>query len=271
MNTVLSSVFMRSRKQNRRTAPRYVSRKLRVRCPNFGIGLLIRNFLSGVMGKSLIARKKKGSFEMKINVTIKRSDEWVKQQRIETGENVQHEIQCEIDTAELTPENRKRILEYLRSYQDVKKLFYDSTFSPNQSAWGYGSYSFCCDSVKPSPEDINKAIETAFNHLDERRKERLKQEEQREKERLEKLSKEEAEKQKREEAKLILAKEIAQLAEYKERVDILSEFIAEIPLDSLRGTLKKIVSSETEIENLKKKIENASSQWVFDNRNEEDE
>ena len=78
-------------------------------------------------------------------------------------------------------------------------------------------------------------------------------------------------KKKVEEAKLILAKEMEQLEDYKKRLEILGDFLAEVPLDSLRGTLKKIASSDEKIAELRKNVEDASPNWIFSHRDDEED
>jgi len=91
----------------------------------------------------------------------------------------------------------------------------------------------------------------------------------------EKMAREKAEKVAKDEAvaaaKLLLADDLKQRDKLKQAVSELSEFLANIPMDALQGTLKRMTEGAhgVSIDERKKTIEDASDQWIFSNRDDE--
>lgn len=208
---------------------------------------------------------------MKINVTIQRSDKWVNQRRIETGENVPQSIVVEIETTDLTIENRARTIGYLGSFDNLKSLRFDNTYSPNRSEYGYGETKFLIDSDSPTTEEINAAIAIAWIQLEKERVLFLEKEAERNAAREAKIAAEEEQKKKLAEARELLKSDLEERDNLKKRLEILGDFLSEVPLDALQGTAKKIAHSDEAIESLKEKIEDASPNWIFSRRDDEDE
>lgn len=73
-------------------------------------------------------------------------------------------------------------------------------------------------------------------------------------------------------ARLLLAKELAFGEKRKEAVSTLSHFLANVPVDALKGTLKAMTadSQGESIESLKARVEAASDEWLFSNRDDEE-
>lgn len=87
----------------------------------------------------------------------------------------------------------------------------------------------------------------------------------------------EALKKSREDARALLADEIAKLTKerdgYKRDRDILADFISEIPVDALHGTAKRLAAEHTEtaVEEIENKLESASPYKVFERDDDSDE
>lgn len=209
---------------------------------------------------------------MNINVTITRSNEWVKAQRLATGDNVPNEVVVSVDPAGLSVDVRKRLIDWMGSYGDIKKLPFDNTFNPNQYA-NYGTIPFVVNEMIPSREQIDAAIATAFSELDQKRAEYLAAKQEREEQQAAEKAEKAEKAQRLTEARTLLADEIGKLTAERDKLsqqrDELSAFLVAIPLDALRGTVKRLVSGESEIAERINLIEDASSEWIFSNRDDE--
>lgn len=208
---------------------------------------------------------------MKINVTIRRSDEWVKAQRLATGENVPEECTVAVEVSQLCEDVRQRLLDWMGRYIDLRDINFGQDYTPSRYGATYGRVCFKCDSVSPTPDEINMAIIGAFKELDAKRSACLAEKAARE----EKEAAEQAAKAEKERAlsvaRELLAKDLAERDKLKQQRDELSAFLAAIPLDALRGTIKRLVSDESEIAARIKLIEDASSVWIFSNRDDDEE
>lgn len=193
---------------------------------------------------------------MRINVTITRSVDWVKQQRVVTGENVPVELACEVEVAELSPEARASLIARYGEFRAVKCAY--SRFAENEP--------FRADSDSPSAAGVSAAICHAHEVvLDREAKIRV--------ERVERQAQAEAEKARiaAREAELTAARELLgnEIRGLLERVcqaeadrALLGEFLHQIPDDALRGALREWVA-ESEVPVKRQAIENASPSQVF--------
>ena len=211
---------------------------------------------------------------MNINVTIRRSNEWVKAQRLATAENVPNDIVVSVEVSELSVEARKRLLDYRGAYNDTDKLRYGSDYKPNVGN-SYGYIYFCVDSVSPTTSEIDATICAAFAELDAMRAESIEKEEARNAENARVAAEKEAHLHKFAEARELLKSELdslkSELSKMKAARSTLSEFLATIPLDALRGAVKKQLTDDSEITARQKLIEGASDQWIFSNRDDGDD
>jgi hypothetical protein len=202
---------------------------------------------------------------MKINVTVTRSKEFIKQQRIETGENVSDEVVVEIDTQMLDAKTRENLLSltWSDSYpSDIRGIGFSNEFQPG--TYSYGREEIRVDAVSPQTLDVCVAIKTAFESIAAKREEWLARQAalQAEREAAEKLKAEKA--AKLEEAKILLKDIIDERDRLKNKLSTVCGFLSEVPLDALRGTVKRLVSSDDKIDEYEQKIEDASPEWIFD-------
>lgn len=74
-------------------------------------------------------------------------------------------------------------------------------------------------------------------------------------------------------ARELLKDELAELQELKNNRSQLSHFLANIPLDALQGTLKRMTadSQDKSVDALRDAVEEASDKWIFSNRDDEQE
>lgn len=94
-------------------------------------------------------------------VTIKRSDEYVKAQRITTGQNVPDRIRVEIDPATLNEQTRRTLIEWWGSYpDDVSCIGYDGTFNLYPRYMGVGRFDLELDAEAQdvTPQHIDALI-----------------------------------------------------------------------------------------------------------------
>lgn len=207
---------------------------------------------------------------MKINITIKRSKQWVTSQRLACGENVPTEIVCEVDVAELSEHARRMILVQSTdgSYEDIRVFYHGSDY---QWGWGsrYGWYIPQIDADAPTAAEIDAAIVALDANLVARREEIARETAKQKAEEAACKAEQEAAEAARVEARCLLSDEIAKLVDARNEAAndrlTLSEFLAAVPQDALRGTLKKIATSPEAINALREKVESAATLWkIFD-------
>jgi hypothetical protein len=229
--------------------------------------------LSGMSGDREERHLRKGE-NMKINVMIRRSEKWIKDQRLATGENVPNDIVVGVETSELSIECRQRLIDYRGAYHDTDKLHFGNDYKP-YAIGGYGGIYYCVDSASPTINEVDAAICDAFTELYARRAEFLAAEEARNTENARIAAEKEAHLRKFSEARELLKSELDSLKSERDRLrqhkDELSSFLATIPLDALRGAVKKQLTDESEISSRQNLIEEASSEWIFSNREDSDD
>jgi hypothetical protein len=211
---------------------------------------------------------------MKINVTVRRGKEWVKAQRLATAENVPNDIVVSVEVSKLSVEARKRLLDYSGGYHDTACLSHGSDYKPYHGTT-HGTIYYVIDSASPTTSEISEAICAAFAELDAKRAELITKEEARNAEKARVAAEKEARDRKFAEARELLKSELEALKTERDKLKrargLLSEFLATIPLDALRGAVKKQLTDESEIASRQKLIEDASDEWIFSNRDNDDD
>jgi hypothetical protein len=105
-----------------------------------------------------------------INVTVHHSDEWVKEQRLLTGENLPDSVIIIVKPADLSLEVRKVLLnDWSCKYDDVRAIGYsrDWDIYPNYNNWG--SERIFIDSHKITPQDVDAAILIAIGRIKDKK------------------------------------------------------------------------------------------------------
>lgn len=202
---------------------------------------------------------------MKITITLNRSEKYVARKRLETGENVPDSVNVEVDVSTLPLDVREALLTHGGGeYRDCKYLTFTRTYL--QSRGGgcyYGRIDLVSDAAYPSSDDVTQAVRSALAELSAERKQYLTKQAERDAAEAERR----AEKQRKEDARELLADEIDRLKSqrdsYKADRATLADFLAEIPEDAKRGTLKRLCASDEAIEARQSQIENASPVYVF--------
>lgn len=213
---------------------------------------------------------------MQITISIRRSDEWVKAQRLERGENVPEYLPITAEVSSLSKAAREVLLsvthgEYAKDY---RKLEFDNEyrFSPWSS---FGSEYVLIDADTATPAELSAAIEAASDRLAIRRDTLAVEKAERDA----REAREAAERKEREaklaEARELLKDEIARLNSKYDDADedrtTLAEFLSVIPQDAKRGALKALSGAPEKIESLRDKIENAAPSPFYVFRDEDDE
>jgi hypothetical protein len=206
---------------------------------------------------------------MNVSIMVTRSQEWIAQRRLESGDNVPEKIKVDVSPAQLSLEARKVLLEAGRgAYPERFDGGYDQDYQ--FSYWGnYGSGPLQVDSDNPSSDQLSAAILEADTNLtflrENHRLGKIEEDRRHEEELQAKLEKE----AKLAEARVLLASELALLEAYKTDCYTLSEFLHHIPNDALRGTLKAMAGSAGPMAAIQKKVESASPYQVFGEDEEE--
>ena len=194
---------------------------------------------------------KTGDKNMNINVRITRSDKWLREQKIKTGENIFRIINVNVDLANLSVAARTRLVDWLGGFGDIGAITVNKdymTVKPGGEC--YGHFEFIFDAESPTEADVDAAILNAFAELDLKRKEFLEHEavkEQEQKEKEQERVKRVAELAK---ARDIIGDEIKrisdELTDSSDRAGAIYDIMSKIPLDSLRIALKKLNCSDKE-------------------------
>jgi len=215
---------------------------------------------------------------MAIQITIERSNKWVRARRLVTGTNVPDRITLEVEPSDLSTEARAALL----AWGDGEYRVFTGGFTFNSSfelshysTWGRDYPQV--DAESPTAAHVDAAILAANERIATKRAEWQTELERRraeaEVEQQAKAAKEAALSSARE----LLAGEIAILERHTtnalERLVILSDFLCKVPLDALRGTLRKLAhdGQQSTIDALQEKVEDAATRYVFTRDEEDDE
>mgnify|MGYP006908207146 CR=1 FL=1 len=203
---------------------------------------------------------------MKITITLNRSEKYVARKRLETGENVHHSVDVEVDVSTLPLDVREALLTAGGGeYQDCKYLAFTKQCVPTRwtSSCYYGRIDLVSDTDTPSSDDVTQAVRSALVELSEKREQYLVDHAERQR----KEAARQAERQRKDAARELLADEIDRLKSqrdsYKADRATLAEFLAEIPEDAKRGTVKRLCTSAEAIEERQSQIEDASPVYIF--------
>jgi len=200
---------------------------------------------------------------MKIKVTLTRSDEWVKQQRLERGENVPYSLEAEVEVSQLSHAARAVLLKQFPEYRDIDGLRYDDGFKINR--YSMTTMRFRLDCETPSVDQISEAICEAYAAIQENRLER-------EREVAEQQARREAqERQKRElEERRELARELlaSELETGKKRWRAFlhaAKLLSHVPPGALNVALAKYAKEEGQkaTDEMVEQLENASPYSIF--------
>lgn len=194
------------------------------------------------------------------NITVHRTDEWVAQKRLETGQNTPGSVQVQVDPVDLGKEARSILLQLGRgSYPShIRSVAYNAQYELTADSMLHPSIPIVVDADDPTPAQIEAAILAAAREVREKKQQWQAQREQ-----------ERQQKQREQEARELLADELRtlhdQLAKLRDDRETLAKFLATIPQDALRGALKSGATSREAVDRLQQQIENASPVYIFDN------
>lgn len=210
---------------------------------------------------------------------IKRSDEWVSKQRLETGENVPRVITVDCDPAALSVEARGILLaagagEYREellhlAYNDSYEVMYDN--SGRCGSYGHADFEFNADAHELSDAMLSVVIISAMAEVLADKAEGDKRKAEREAARAEKAAADAAEAETKriadEEiaaARKILAKVIQSLENKIEQAGdnnrLLSRLLQAIPADAKRGAIRSMLTEDLNdsMESMQQRLESAA-------------
>lgn len=210
-----------------------------------------------------------------MKVRLNRTKDWIYQERLKRGENVAPDMDAEVNPADLSEEARRVALDCGGGkYPDMIKFIPHGPYYSIIPSYHCGTELFL-NGYEHSPEDIGRAILAAHSVVRSKRQERLAKENARkEKWRLEK-EEEERKERLRNDARQVIKDELENLnKKLKDALadrSKLSKFLSRVPLDALRGTCKRIAADDSKTaEDVEKEVEEASSCWIFPNREDEE-
>ena len=192
-----------------------------------------------------------------VQITVVRSAEWVAQQRLTMGENVPVSVNVDVDVADLSVESRTILLAHGCGSYPV-----------GYNGWVNGPV---VDSHAPTPAQIDAALIAAEARLAAKRAaEEARIAAKRAAEEAQKIHAAE-EAQKITQARVLLSADLDRGQQCDADRRTLAAFLARVPQDALRGTLKAIAHGPEAIEELRKKVEDASPVLVLFEDEDEDE
>lgn len=193
-----------------------------------------------------------------IKVTVYRSDAWLIEQRAIAGRNIPDAIFVSVDPAALSLDTRRRLLEassscgHAGTFRDINRITYDQNYQPSLVGYGFSFHEIVIDSDAPTIAEIDAALADIFQRINEVK--------------IKAEAKAEAEaeaKRRMDEAKELLKDALAEGKGWERDRRVLAEFLAAVPDDAMRGTLKRLAGAAEEIAALKRKIEAASPVAIF--------
>lgn len=216
-----------------------------------------------------------------VKITILRSKQWVNSQQLDRGENVPEFIIVDVAPRDLSIESRKVLLNAgWQGYATTFAGYFTSSLEWTSSP-GYGRIDLVIDAEAPTVEQIDAVIVSAGEALAAKKKERedAAAKAKSESDAWAALPLAERAKtnwsdmaQHRQYAPQAFAeveefrKQERRIAEGEQAIAdrlVLSEFLANIPDDALRGTLKALASGEQAIAALRDKIEAAAVKFAI--------
>lgn len=159
---------------------------------------------------------------MQINISIERSDAWVKQQRLDTGENTAQTTQVAVNPAELSRKAREVLLTYHNQYTNIAYFGYSREYQPGVH-FSFGRERFYCDAMEPTVEEVNDAILAAWQRIAAKRAESERLQAEKKAEEAAKAALVAELEQKKAEARELLADELALLVPKREVIRVRGE------------------------------------------------
>lgn len=199
---------------------------------------------------------------MILKIQATRTKEWVQNERVRTGYNVEEKFLVEIDTTLLPVDLRRKMLSYGNGcYTDAEDGFsfdMEYEFQKQSAGFRYGIAHPILNGHDPTPAEIIEALRKMFDEQDARIEKHRAARLRRQREELVK-------KRRRKQAEALLASELKQLAEARADRNTLANFLREVPQDALRGTAKRLAVDNGSVEDVIRSVEDASPYVIFDN------
>lgn len=201
----------------------------------------------------------------KIKIIIERSEQWVREQRLATGQNIPQRITAEVDPAELSIPARVLLLgqSWSGEYRDIDGWGFNKQYQWASGCY-FGTVRPVIDADEPTAEQIDAAIRLMDDALLAKRAEADALEAEREKEAAERKRAEAEKAAKTAEARELLAEELESSANRYRRLgadlDLLADFLSFVPQDAKRCALKSLAAdrAEADAETIKQRIEDAN-------------
>lgn len=193
---------------------------------------------------------------MKVTIVIQRSPEWVRAQRLETGDNTPVSIKVVCSVCELSHDARKVLLEagdgyYQKEYDHVS---YNSEYVMG-TYFKHGCEAFYLDSDTPTAAEIDAAILAAYRKIQQARAAYLAEKKQ-------EAAKEAAMK----DARTLLQDELSalgrQVSSVRDDCTTLAKFLASMPYTQLEEALQRAYPQNAF--DMQRRIEGASPVLIFD-------
>lgn len=210
---------------------------------------------------------------------IHRSAEWIRQQAIIRAANVPAKLEVEVEVSDLSEAVRRILLSPSGTSHptypaEVSCVLFNRSyaitgFGPSRFH-DYGGRELSIDSDAPSVAEIEACFLAAVQEISDAKAKAEAEEDEREAEKL-RLAHENASRAKRlAAARELLKDDLDRLTEARADRATLADFLAAVPQDALRGTLKRLCANDEARRRLEEKVEAASPTKVIFH-DEEDE
>lgn len=204
---------------------------------------------------------------MQVKITITRSEAWVRDRRLATGENIPECTAVDVEVQALSLPARLVLLEHGGgAFSPVTKLTFSQKYT--WSRWDlYGSIPLIVDADAPTLEQIDAALCRAADQLREKRTENEAREAALAAEIEHARQEKEAAARRLAEAREVLADELAtkdeRIKELRAHRETLSEFLTRIPVEVRADALRELHDERHTLEDLQEAIEDASTRSLF--------
>lgn len=188
---------------------------------------------------------------MKITFVITRTDEWLNNKAIKTGENHAKKVDVVVDTTALSEEQRSLLLaqqhDSTKFPERIECIKYSSS---DYSLNCYGSYSEYLRSSAdvPTQDDAIKAFDDAIDSIATARADYLMKQAEREEARRKKEEEKAARDKAYADARELLKSELDELEKVKEYRKVLSDVLSEIETDVINEAIEECDRTRQEVE-----------------------
>lgn len=180
-----------------------------------------------------------------MEIRVQRSSEWVRDQKIRTGENVPEFVVVDVDPKEFSTEVREFLIDYLGEYSRLNYIRFDSKYVPLKDS-GYGKRPIVVDKDQPTAADIEQVIRAILADLLLECQKLARYKNKKKAEADARQQEQQLKEEKLQEARELLASELETGRRYKEDAALLCRVLSKIDDSVIETAVRDILQDETD-------------------------